>query len=55
LLAEADARTAAAEKQLAADMQKAEGRIAEMRAGALARPSTIARDYGGRHGAEADG
>lgn len=42
--AEANARTEAAEKQLASDMQKAEGRIAEMRSGALARLSTIARD-----------
>jgi F-type H+-transporting ATPase subunit b len=44
VLAEANARTEAAEKQLAADMQKAEVRIAEMRSGALARLSTIARD-----------
>jgi len=45
--AEANARTDAAEKQLAADMQKAEARIAEMRSGALARLSTIARDTAG--------
>ena len=44
VVAEANARTDAAEKQLAADMQKAEGRISEMRSGALARLSTIARD-----------
>lgn len=44
VVAEANARTEAAEKQLSADMQKAEGRIAEMRSGALARLSTIARD-----------
>lgn len=44
VMAEANARTEAAERQLSADMQKAEGRIAEMRSGALARLSTIARD-----------
>lgn len=44
VVAEANARTEAAEKQLSVDMQKAEGRIAEMRSGALARLSTIARD-----------
>lgn len=44
VVAEANARTEAAEKQLSADMQKAEGRIADMRSGALARLSTIARD-----------
>jgi F-type H+-transporting ATPase subunit b len=44
VVAEANARTDAAEKQLAADMHRAEGRISEMRAGALARLSTIARD-----------
>jgi F-type H+-transporting ATPase subunit b len=44
VVAEANARTETAEKQLAADMQKAEGRISEMRSAALARLSTIARD-----------
>jgi F-type H+-transporting ATPase subunit b len=47
VLAEANARTEVAEKQLASDMQKAEARIAEMRSGALARLSTIARDAAG--------
>ena len=42
--AEANAKNDVAAKQLAADTQKAEARIAEMRAGAMARLGTIARD-----------
>lgn len=45
--AEANAKNEAASKQLAADTAKAEARIAEMRAGALAKLSSIARDTAG--------
>lgn len=45
--AEANAKNEVASKQLAADMAKAEARIAEMRAGALAKLSSIARDTAG--------
>lgn len=42
--AEANAKNDAVSKQLAADTQKAEARIAEMRAGAMSRLAVIARD-----------
>ena len=42
--AESRVNSEAASKQLAADMQKAEARIAEMRAGAMSRLAVIARD-----------
>ncbi|MCE9523052.1 MAG: F0F1 ATP synthase subunit B' [Alphaproteobacteria bacterium] len=42
--AEADAKNATATKQLAADTQKAETRIAEMRNAAMARVGDVARD-----------
>jgi F-type H+-transporting ATPase subunit b len=42
--AEANARNDAVSKQLAADTQKAEARIGEMRAGAMSRLAVIARD-----------
>lgn len=45
--AEANAKNDVASKQLAADTAKAEARIAEMRTGALAKLSTIARDTAG--------
>ncbi len=42
--AEANAKSEATSKQLAADTQKAEARIAEMRTGAMSRLAVIARD-----------
>lgn len=45
--ADTNAKSDAASKQLAADTHKAEARIAEMRAGAMSKLGTIARDTAG--------
>jgi len=42
--AESDAKNATATKQLAADTQKAEARIAEMRTAAMSRVGDVARE-----------